>query len=516
MISEKNILSLTGQDYKTILDEMMSVKSVLMPEYTDNTDTDFGNLLITLCAMLFDVLSNKLDYSVNEAIPMLSETIKAMYRHCKWIGYKPQSNRASSCTLEITIRNDGETQFVTQGSQITMPYQVNGSYVIFEITDNIECKAPVGCGIDELYKIQCQCKQGETVHQELGVSNGKEDQVFLLTYYPYVEDSIQVEVKFADGHSEFYLQNENNSFVGSGKNSRHISLVQIDSSVIEVHFGDGINGKIPENNTEIIAHYRIGGGAIGNRPIGVINTPLFDMPDNFISIENITEAIGGIDSENVDSIKNTVEKGKHKTIYSLMRLTDFNNFLGKHKRSDYIEKYRVCKDTEDPEKLFRPIAIYIKPRGSWNMTQDFKTNLLKEMEEYRLIDDKYNLYDVSPISVKVKINAKSDGLTIDSQLKNAIVYAIKDYIDGLEIGDDDAILETMVGLYADDIRNVVRGVEGVQRFLSMDILDLKKPTDVIQSKTKITDNVYDLVLKRGQVFNVENIETDIIVDVVRG
>lgn len=513
-ISDKNVLSFTSQDYDTALDEIMSTKRDLMPEYTDDTDTDFGNLILTYCAMLFDILSNKLDYSVNEAIPMLCETMKAMYKHCKWIGYKPRSNQSATTTFEITILNEGEIQYITKGSKVTMESMINNEYVIYEIAENVVCDPPDGLAEGEQYKVTCKGIQGETVTEELGESDGSDDQVFYLNYYPYVEGSLELEAQFSDGRSEYYTVNENNSFVGAGKLDRNIVLEQVDSNTVSVRFGDGINGKVPEDGTTIIAHYRIGGGIIGNRPVGVINTPLFDMPNNFLSIENITEAKGGKDSEDVDDIQDTVSKGRHKIIYSLMRKIDFENFLAKPQRQLYIEKFKVCQDKLLPLLSHRPIAFYLKPWDGYIMDEAYVAKLKEEMEQFRLLDDTYYFYNVEPVYVKVKISIMSDGMTIESQLENSLVYMLRDYIDSLEIGGDDINYKDYVGLYSDDIRNKARSVEGVKRFISMDILDVKYDTDEVGSKEKISENVYDMVLKRGQVFAIENVETDIIVEFV--
>lgn len=513
-ISDKNVLSFTSQDYDTILEEIMNTKHDLMPEYTDDTDTDFGNLILTYCAMMFDILSNKLDYSVNEAIPTICETMKAMYKHCKWVGYKPRSNQSATTTFEITILNEGEIQYVTKGSKVTMESMVNNDYVIYEIIEDVVCEAPDGLEDGEQYTVTCKGIQGETVVEELGMSDGSDDQTFYLNYYPYVEGSLELEVQFADGRSEYYVANENNSFVGVGKLDRNIVLEQVDSNTVSVRFGDGINGKIPEDGTTIFARYRIGGGVIGNRPIGVINTPLFDMPNNFLSIVNITEAKGGKDSEDVDDIKETIFKGRHKTIYSLMRKTDFENFLSKPQRHIYIEKFKVCQDKLLPLLSHRPIAFYLKPWDSYTMDKVYVAKLKEEMENFRLIDDTYYFYDVEPIYVKIKVSIMSDGMTIENQLGNALVYAIKDYIDSLEIGGDDINYKDYVGLYADDVRNITRSIEGVKRFISMDVLDVKYSNDEVSYKEKVSENVYDMVLKRGQLFAIENVENDVIVEFV--
>lgn len=515
-ISNKNLLSYTDQDYQTILDEVMRVKKLIMPEYTDDTDTDFGNLILTFVAMLCDILSNKLDYSVNEAIPMLSETIKAMYKHCKWIGYKPQSNKAASTIFEFTIINNGETQTLVKGSKITMPYMVNNSYVIYEIAETVDCVAPDDVDVEETYKVQALGIQGESVTEELGVSNGKEDQEFLITYYPYIEGSLELEVKDTDtNRSVFYTQNENNSFINTNATDRIIVLEYVDAFTVKIRFGDGYNGIIPAEGTSIIAHYRIGGGAIGNRPANSITVPMYEMPSNFVSVTNITDATGGEDAANVTAIKREIAKGRHRIIYSLMRYQDYNNYLSKPQRAEYIECFKVCRDNIDITRKFRPIVIYLKPKGSFTFPEDKKEALLEEMNEYKLIDDEIHIYNVTPIYVKVSCKVKSDGLTIESQLQGSIQYAILNYIESLDIGGDYEVIKDIVGLYADDIRNEVRGIEGVRRFISMDFLDMKYPTsERLFSKTELSDDVWDMVLQRGQKFAVENVETDIKVELV--
>lgn len=514
-ISGRNILSYTNQDYDSILAEIMETKHELMPQYTDDTDTDFGNLILTYMAMLFDILSNKLDYSVNEAIPMLCETMKAMYKHCKWIGYRPVMNRAATATFEVVIVNNLEIQSITKGSQITMEDMVDGEYVVYEVSEDVDCTAPDGVAEGEQYTVQFDCIQGETVEEEIGVSDGSEDQQFYLNNNPYIEGSLEIEVVMGDDDSEFYKMNENNSFVGVGPNDKIIVLV-IDSDGMQIRFGDGINGKIPDDGSSIVAHYRVGGGTIGNRSAGVINYALFEMPDNFISIQNITEAQGGEDAEDVDEIKDKIESGQYRKIYSLMRQSDFESFLSKPQRMLYIEKFKVCKDAVDPLVNHVPIAFYIKMKDSWELPQSFVDQLSAEMEEYRLIDDVYNFYPVTCVNIEVSITIKSDGLTNEDDIESEVIYTIQDYIKSLKIGGTDTRLDDFVGLYGDDIRSVVREIEGVRRFISLNKLDVKANSSHLHlySKDEVSENVYDMVLNKGQMFNIEDIDNDVIVEFV--
>ena len=75
-VTDNNVLSLTNQDYDSIMLEILKTRREIMPEYTDETDTDFGNLILSYVGMLFDILSWKVDFFVNEAIPFFAKTKK--------------------------------------------------------------------------------------------------------------------------------------------------------------------------------------------------------------------------------------------------------------------------------------------------------------------------------------------------------------------------------------------------------------------------------------------------------
>lgn len=513
-VTDNNVLSLTNQDYDSIMLEILKTRREIMPEYTDETDTDFGNLILSYVGMLFDILSWKVDFSVNEAIPLLAKTKKAIYLHCKSLGYKPNSNRAASAKFEIEVVWDGKT-IVTlpKTTKLTMAEQINGKYIKYEPDYEVVCNPPKGTKLGDTFKVQFTCHQGESVSETLGYSNGKADQEYYITLNPYIEDSIYViENNINTGKQYKYTQNENNSFVGTEAKDRTIVLEQIDDKTIKVKFGDGYNSCIPSEGSQLIAYYRIGGGVIGNRPKGVINVSLDTLPNVVNSIQNIEPTIGGIDADDVATIKADIKKGRYKIIYALMQQKDFDNFL--YNRSEYIEKFRACKDTIEPARLFRPIAVYVKPYRTLYFSEEEKQALRNEMMERALLDDIINVYDVIPIAVKVEITIKKDALTNANDILYNIKYTIQQHIDSLRIGgnpdEDDA-----VGLFADDIRSIVREVEGVARFVSINELWVKHD-EVLSEESEVLEEgkVMDMVLARGQMFVIEDIESDVVINIV--
>ena len=499
----RNLISYTSQDMKTILKSIEETRDRLMPEYTDKSDTDFGNFLLKYAAMLSDVLSWKIDYNINEAIPASAVTMRAMYKHCKWKGYRPRSNRAATTKFELTIMNNGQILSFPKGFKMTMESKVAGDYLKYEFDESVTFVPPEGSKTGDLFKLQVGGTQGESVSETIGYATEEEDQEFYIHMSPYIEGSISVEAyNPVTMKSIFFYENENKSFVGTLPTDKVIVLEAVDLNLIKVKFGDGHNGRVPDVGCQLIAHYRIGGGIVGNRPAGVINAPLDNVPSNVVSIVNIEEATGGVDSESVEEIKYAIEHNRDKIIYSLMQKTDFENFLAN--RSDVIERFMVCQDTLEPERLFRPIAVYIKPYRHQFFDQGYKDSLLAEMNRIRLVDDWINIYDCTFTPFRIHINVTADPLYVATGIVSAIKYAINDYLDNMPIGERDG----SVSLYIDDIRNVVRGVEGVSRFIAtVEFCD--------KSRTNAENPVSeDRILTVGEILYFEDIEQDIEVEFV--
>lgn len=496
----RNLIGFTNQDMKTILQSIEETRQVIMPEYTDRSDTDFGNFLLKYQAMLADVLSWKIDYNINEAIPASAVTMRAMYKHCKWKGYRPRSNRAATTKFEITIMNNGQVVSFPKGFKMTMEEKVAGDYLKYEFDESVTFTPPEDAKVGDLFTLQVTGTQGESVSETIGYATEEEDQEYYIHMSPYIEGSISVEAyNPITMKSIFFSENENKSFVGTTPNDKVIVLEAVDLNLIKVKFGDGHNGRMPDIGCQLISHYRIGGGIVGNRPIGVINAPLDNVPSNVVSIRNIEEATGGVDSESVEEIKYAIEKNRDKIIYSLMQKVDFENYLAN--RSDVIERSMVCQDTIEPARLFRPIAIYIKPYRNKFFDQEYKDNLLAGMNKIRLVDDWINIYDCVFTKFRIHINVTADPLYVATGIASAIKYAINDYFDNMPIGERDG----SVVMYIDDVRNVVRGVEGVARFIA---------TAIFCDKDLETPVVEDRVLSVGEILYFEDIEQDIEVEFV--
>ena len=89
-------------------------------------------------------------------------------------------------------------------------------------------------------------------------------------------------------------------FLASRPNDRHYVL---EGTPGRLRFGDGIEGKIPPAGSAIVARrYQVGGGSIGNVPVGAI-AQLQGSIGGVDSIRNPAAAEGGADAESLEALR---------------------------------------------------------------------------------------------------------------------------------------------------------------------------------------------------------------------
>lgn len=168
--------------------------------------------------------------------------------------------------------------------------------------------------------------QAVTLQDEvLGGSNGRPNQSFFLSRTPVVALPQPVTATSADGKrlsiqylrlevSErpvvgtdlgFQVWEQVDDFAASGPADSHFTL---NRTTGEIHFGDGIHGRIPVANPDnptgsIVARlYRSGGGRGGNTGPGTLTSPL-TFVEHVDTVTNSFPATGGSDEESVEAAK---------------------------------------------------------------------------------------------------------------------------------------------------------------------------------------------------------------------
>jgi len=101
--------------------------------------------------------------------------------------------------------------------------------------------------------------------------------------------------------------------------------VEIDDNGLgTIVFGDGTFGQRPSETSQVIAQYRVGGGAAGNIGADTLTQPISDGTGWLISVTNLVPAIGGRDLESRDHARRMAPPMFHDPLVAVT-VADYQN-----------------------------------------------------------------------------------------------------------------------------------------------------------------------------------------------
>jgi hypothetical protein len=356
------------------------------PNWSKYNESNLGNAFAKFLSMIGDIEAFYQNKMINQLLLPTVTLRKYAIFVCKMLGYRLKSAIPSTVQqVQITITAKSQTFTIPAGYPIgTKPIDSDGNYIQFETDKDLVFPANVTTGI-------VSCTQGVTIYNELiGISNGKINQRYVLA-----------KRKAIDGYYICYI-NENNvlktwseveTFAGEGSKDVFITEVdELDRSYII--FGDGINGRIPPQNSEIYCTYRVGGGASTNIGIGTITENKGNLGD-ILSITNLTAAEGGKDRETISEAKlnapiffKTAERAVTRADFKALCLRVTNV-----KRAEAIANANI-------------VDVYIASADNNGIpTQTLKDNVLSYLNERKIITFIITVNNPYFPSVDITLNA---------------------------------------------------------------------------------------------------------------
>lgn len=282
----KNIDYIT-KDYEGFRSLMLNQLGILMPEYTDRSQTDAGIVLLELFSMGLDILSYYQDSIANECYLSTAQLRSSLTKWCYMLDYYPRNSTPAKFKQVFTLsKKQDEEYIIPEGTVVKTQGTIDESIVYYETTEDLIIPAgKLGNEQDSKgdYLYSVNIIEGLSIHDELlGSSTGARNQSFMLKYTPVIADSIEVYVNEGNG---FRKWDKVDNFIDSNPQSPHfiVTLNEKDEAIIT--FGDGNFGKIPDIYTNgIYCDYRTGGGTSGNvgaNKIVVLDSPLALIDSTF-------------------------------------------------------------------------------------------------------------------------------------------------------------------------------------------------------------------------------------------
>lgn len=297
----------TSRDYLSIRQDLINRASRVLPEWNGNDASEFANVFVDLWAYIGDVLHYYVDRAASEAFLETATQKDSVLAIANLLDYIPAGVRSSRGFVNVRLNSfpTGETSYSIPQYTSFVGTGTDGKNYRFYNPDSSSAMTSVGA------TVSIALIQGKIVNNsQIGTSSGLANQKFRLPDPSVDIDSITIQVfegPLSGGvptavEYQYVPQLVTASFIEKVFTARVAS-----DGYTEILFGNGFNGKIPENNVAIIASYRTSDGSMGNLPANAIKF-IEGSPSSYTSVISSSVFNGGADAESIDSIKNNVSR----------------------------------------------------------------------------------------------------------------------------------------------------------------------------------------------------------------
>lgn len=307
----------TNRDYLSIRTDLLARASTVFPEWSSRDSSDFGMLFVDLVAYMGDILHYYVDQAAKEAFLDTASRRSSILAIASLLDYIPHGRISAQTTISLnaaaSLATDANPILIPANTKfLAKPIVETADPVVFTSNTAIAFNAS-GTTISgystyaKATPATLRLTEGEYFTESF-TSNGVISQKFTLSKIGIVKESIVVTVsEGANGAIVGYSQ-VNRLIENTNSDKVYRADLQPDDS-IQLHFGDGVHGKIPTVNALVSITYRRSRGSAGNVPANSVNAfesltnaygPAYD---GIVITPNATRAFGGANSESITSLK---------------------------------------------------------------------------------------------------------------------------------------------------------------------------------------------------------------------
>jgi len=256
------------------------------------------------------------------------------------------------------------------------------------------------------------------------------EQRYRFSYAPVLEAEIAV-----DGE----LWEEVEDFDGSGPTDNHYV---IDESNGIVRFGDGVNGRMPDPESRVVARrYVFGGGRDGNIPAS--STWQFldwereigdDITLGDVSVEAVEAGSGGTDSETIDEAFRRVKR-EMKTPSRAVTAEDYR-YVATHtpglrfgRASVLTEERSDLPFEKEPVEVTVVVVPYAPPSSSQpEPSEGFLEAVERHIDKYRLLTDRVTVEAPTYVGLFVDVEVQLSAWLPDTRVSRHLESTLEEYI----------------------------------------------------------------------------------------
>ena len=292
-------LNVTELDF----DNIKSNLKTFMRNQDEFTDYDFEgsgiNALLDVLAYNTHYLAMNVNMAANEMFLDTASVRASVVSHAKTLGYTPNSVRAPSATVNVTLNN-----FPSSLSTATIPRDTVFTSTVDDVSYQFrtlsDFQTTVANGILSFSNIPIH--EGTMVKNRYTVDTKNVEQKFKLTNQNADTTSLKVQV-FADASATaFTTYTLATDITKAGSTANVYFLQECDDGQFEIYFGDGIVGRALSDNNVVVMEYLVTNKTAANGAKNFQTTATISGITD-VTTTTVSVASGGAERESIQSIK---------------------------------------------------------------------------------------------------------------------------------------------------------------------------------------------------------------------
>lgn len=406
----------SSRDYESLLADLRQAAPLLLPEWTNESDSDFGLVLLELFSYAGDVMNYYIDRVANEMFLATATRKQSVLNIASMLDYTPGTVRAASATLTFTLTPDAGETTIPAGTAV-LAYASATTQIRFEtdedlvIAGNSDATPTVSS-----FSGSVAATEGTGVIDEVSTSSssGSLNQQYPLFKKNVVGDSVEVRVDTPNGVTTYWRKVSSLLNANSGD---HVFSVKTDSNnVTYIEFGDNVNGLAPPFGSEIKTSYRTSQGSAGNVAANTIKE-LYGGIQGVASVTNLSPATGGEDAETVASIRYSLPA----SLTALNRAVTLDDYAALAIKVPGVAKAKASSST------YTSVTLYVAPTGVGGSacSSDLKNDIQEYLSDKKMINTTVVLADPSYVGVNITATVYVESDYFQANVKRAVNTALE-------------------------------------------------------------------------------------------
>lgn len=447
-----------------------------IPEITDHTESNPFIKRLSIWCGINEQLGYYIDNKGRETFVMTARIYASMINLAREFDYRVRG--AIPATAEVTFSLDvpiGTNYTIPQGTVLS----TQDGFQFITVSSATITAGQTSTTVNVRQWVQ-------VAMASVGTSNGQQNQTFALSQNT-ADGSISVLVGGVDNYTA------TESWITCDSTTKAFQARMNFAGVVEVAFGDGINGVIPTSGADISIGYFTTSGSAGNVGANTITqfvTVLTPPVGATLSATNVSGAVNGTDAESVSSLRKMIPLSL-RTLYRAVS------------RQDYIDVAELAPGVARAGVIFncgKYVELYIAPNGGGIASPQLITDTDLFMDDRKMITTFVRANAAGLVVVKLQITVTALPNYYNTAVEASVVQSLTEFFD---IQEQDVQGSVFIGDLYQKIENTV----GVRHSVIVEMVAIPYPRPLDPSFPDLSWSVTQLPTANSYTYILQFITT---------